>query len=129
MDVPEILSRCRDRDPGGPPQDPERSHSWIPTVATLTSWKDNLSTPSPLSELTRQRQRERRPTRLKGGDNKLLSQIQLVGSNDGSLFDDGSILAIRTDVETEGGISGKSLSVHPCKHRALNVDVVVNLHG
>ena len=113
----------------GPPQDPERSRSWITTVAKLTSWKDIHSPPSPLSELTCQRQRERRLTRLKVGDTRLRSQIRLVGPNDGSLFDDCSILAIRTDIETEGDISGESFSVHPCQHWALSVDVVVNLNG
>ena len=126
MDVLETLSRCRDRDPGGPPEDPERSRSCTPTVATLTRREDIPSPPSPLSGLTCQRQRERGPTRLKRGDAGLLYQIRPVGPTDGSLFGDGSILAIRTDVETESGISWESLSVHPCEHWALGVDVIVD---
>lgn len=58
----------------------------------------------------------------------LVSQIRLVGPTDGLLFDDGSILAILTDVETEGGISWESLSVHPCEHWALGVDVIVDFN-
>jgi len=34
-----LISRCRDRDPGGPPEDSERLRSWIPTVAA--PWKKN----------------------------------------------------------------------------------------
>lgn len=40
-----------------------------------------------------------------------------------------SLLAILTDVETESGVSWKSLSVHSGEHRALSVDVIVNLNG
>ena len=45
------------------------------------------------------------------------------------LLNDASTLAIRTDVETEGGISRESLSVHPGKHRALDVDVIMDFNG
>jgi len=40
-----------------------------------------------------------------------------------------SALAILADVETESGVPWKSLSVHSGEHRALSVDVVVNLNG
>ena len=63
------------------------------------------------------------------GEAGLLCQIRPVGPTDGSLFGVGSILAIRIDVETEGGISGESLSVHPCQHWALSVDVIVDFDG
>jgi hypothetical protein len=41
VDILETLSRCRDRDPGGPPEDSECSRSWIPTVAKMTILKEN----------------------------------------------------------------------------------------
>jgi hypothetical protein len=58
-------------------------------------------------------------TKPKRGDTRLRSQIRRVGLTDGLLVDDGSILAILTNFETEGGISCESLSVHPYKHWAL----------
>src|SRR5487761_2163697 len=47
---------------------------------------------------------------------------------DGSLFGDGSILAILSDIETEGGVSWESLSVHPGEDWALSVDVIVDFN-
>jgi len=40
-----------------------------------------------------------------------------------------SLLTILTGVETESGVPWKSLSVHSGEHRALCVDVIVNLNG
>ena len=45
-----------------------------------------------------------------------------------SLFGDDSILAILTNIKTEGGISWESLSVHPCEHWALSIDVIVDFN-
>ena len=66
-----MVSRCRDRDPGGPPEDSERSRSWIPTVATLTSRKEIPSPPLvdwlvSADSLTRDLHREKEPDRPGG---------------------------------------------------------------
>ena len=37
--------------------------------------------------------------------------------------------AIHADIETESGVPWKPLSVHSGEHRALCVDVIVNLNG
>jgi hypothetical protein len=65
-------------------------------------------------------------------DAKLPNQIDYSGEMDtpnSSLFNDDYILAILADVETESGISWEPLSVHPCEHRALTVDVIVDFNG
>jgi hypothetical protein len=59
----------------------------------------------------------------------ILVKTKTVLETDGLLLDGASILAILADVETEGGISGESLSVHTCEHWALGVNVIVSLNG
>jgi hypothetical protein len=56
--------------------------------------------------------------------------IQLMMIADELLLGVTSALAILPDVEIERGVPCESLStVHSGKHRALNVDVIVNLNG
>jgi hypothetical protein len=49
--------------------------------------------------------------------------------NDELLFGFALAPTILPDVESEGGVPWKSLSVHSGEHRALGVDVIVNLNG
>ena len=61
--------------------------------------------------------------------NTILVKTKTAHETDALLLDGASILAILADVETERGISGEPLSVHPCEHWALGVNIIVNLNG